>query len=361
MKSRSLFLALAAAAAFAQVRDPLPVPEVAGYRTLKCDFHMHTVFSDGVVWPDVRLEEAWREGLDAIAITDHIDYTPHDADVVPNASKPYALARELAGKIGLILIPGGEIMAGNDIHFNMLFVEDVNALKGLSVPEALKRSREQGGINIWNHPGWRHKPEWFPIVDELYQSGLLDGMEIFNDHSFYPEAYPWIAEKPLTAMSGSDMHGLASVDFPNHSRPITLVFAKTADAAGIHEALKARRTAVWADGQVWGEEEYVRGLWSGAVVFEPAELSGAAGASAGLRLQNNSAIPFQVKVTGAPDWLRCDGTTVEPGRVTGMTLGIAKNAPRGTQRVELKLEVTNLHTGPGASLAVAVPVSVKIE
>ena len=33
---------------------------------------MHTVFSDGVVWPSVRVEEAWREGLDA-----HRHYRSH--------------------------------------------------------------------------------------------------------------------------------------------------------------------------------------------------------------------------------------------------------------------------------------------
>ena len=46
-------------------------------KTLKCDFHIHTVFSDGKVWPDIRVAEAWQEGLDAIAITDHIEYRPN--------------------------------------------------------------------------------------------------------------------------------------------------------------------------------------------------------------------------------------------------------------------------------------------
>jgi hypothetical protein len=73
---RNLVALLAAALAVAQVRDPLPVPDLPGYQTLKCDFHMHTVFSDGQVWPPLRVMEAWRDGLDCIAITDHIDYQP---------------------------------------------------------------------------------------------------------------------------------------------------------------------------------------------------------------------------------------------------------------------------------------------
>nr|MBD3623773.1 hypothetical protein [Sunxiuqinia sp.] len=58
-------------------RQIIHIPNIPGYQTLKCDFHMHTVFSDGKVWPIVRAHEAWREGMDAIAITDQSEHTPH--------------------------------------------------------------------------------------------------------------------------------------------------------------------------------------------------------------------------------------------------------------------------------------------
>jgi len=48
------------------VRRIINIPDISGYHTLKCDFHMHTVFSDGLVWPTVRVQEAYLEGLDAI-------------------------------------------------------------------------------------------------------------------------------------------------------------------------------------------------------------------------------------------------------------------------------------------------------
>ena len=57
-------------------RKEFRIPDLTDYKTLKCDFHIHTVFSDGDVWPTVRLAEAWEEGLDAIAITDHLEYNP---------------------------------------------------------------------------------------------------------------------------------------------------------------------------------------------------------------------------------------------------------------------------------------------
>ena len=57
---------------FSQERGKINIPDLKGYVTLKCDFHIHTIFSDGTVWPTVRVEEAYREGLDVISITDHI-------------------------------------------------------------------------------------------------------------------------------------------------------------------------------------------------------------------------------------------------------------------------------------------------
>lgn len=35
----------------AQTRHEIDIPDLKGYQTLKCDFHIHTVFSDGLVWP----------------------------------------------------------------------------------------------------------------------------------------------------------------------------------------------------------------------------------------------------------------------------------------------------------------------
>lgn len=32
----------------------ISIPDIPGYQTLKGDFHMHTVFSDGHVWPTFR-------------------------------------------------------------------------------------------------------------------------------------------------------------------------------------------------------------------------------------------------------------------------------------------------------------------
>lgn len=39
---------------YTHTRDLIRVPDIPGYTTLKCDFHIHSAYSDGSVWPDVR-------------------------------------------------------------------------------------------------------------------------------------------------------------------------------------------------------------------------------------------------------------------------------------------------------------------
>ncbi len=68
---------------------------------------MHTVFSDGNVWPSVRVAEAWQEGLDVIAITDHMEYHPHADDIPVQFGRAYEIAKPSADQYGPGTDPGG--------------------------------------------------------------------------------------------------------------------------------------------------------------------------------------------------------------------------------------------------------------
>ena len=104
-------------------RSIIHIPEVNGLQVLKCDFHMHTVFSDGYVWPNIRVEEAWKEGLDVIAFTEHVEYTPHKDDVKVGTLRSYVLAKELAAQRNILLIKAAEITRDTPPgHFNALFL-----------------------------------------------------------------------------------------------------------------------------------------------------------------------------------------------------------------------------------------------
>ena len=101
-------IVLTATSAFGQ-RRIVNLPNIPGYVTLKCDFHLHTVFSDGNVWPTVRIDEALRDGLDAIAITDHLEYTPKKDYIPVDLNAAWKIGEKYAKERNLILVHGAEI------------------------------------------------------------------------------------------------------------------------------------------------------------------------------------------------------------------------------------------------------------
>jgi hypothetical protein len=364
-----LILAAATVAAQVQTRDSLPVPNLPGYTTLKGDFHLHSVFSDGNVWPTVHVLDAWRDGLDVISLTEHVEYRPHARDLKTPIGRSYEIARPLAEELGMILIPGVEITKpaspdapeGATAHFNALFVTDADALNTADLMEALRRARAQGAFIFWNHPGFRvTRAEWFPSVAAAHAQQLFQGMELVNGSTFYPEAFPWIEERHLTILSNSDAHDPVPPRERDTLRPMTLIFARTADAAGVRDALVARRTAAWMGGQLWGAEEHLRGLWKAAVTIETPRLEAARSSFPLIRARNVSAIPFRVRVREAPDWFRLEPATIEAEKSSLLRAQIAAAAPGGVTSFDVSLELTNLHAGPGRNLLVRVPLTVDV-
>lgn len=105
-------------------------PDVDGYQTLVLDLHTHSVFSDGHVWPTIRIAEAERDGLDGIAITEHLEWQPHIMDIPhPDRNRSFQEAALAAEKLELLVIPGIEITRNDQVgHMNALFVTDANEL-----------------------------------------------------------------------------------------------------------------------------------------------------------------------------------------------------------------------------------------
>ncbi len=214
---------------------------------------------------------------------------------------------------------------------------------------------------FWNHPGWKQKPQWFPMIAAAYAEHLFQGIELVNGLDFYAEAFPWVAERKLAILANTDTHEPTSAEYRPRTRPITLVFARSADEAGIRDALFARRTAAWVRGQLWGSEDDLRGLWEKSVSVENPDLQFAPGSRvAVLRLRNRSAIPFRLRAAGAPVWLLGGGAEVPAEQILALPLTLAPKTPPGSHRVELYYELTNLHTAPGQNLTVSIPLTVEI-
>lgn len=264
-------------------RDHIKIPNVNGYEVVKCDFHMHTVFSDGHVWPNIRNQEAWEEGLDAIAITDHIEYQPHKEDVKVNHNRGYEILKDGAAKNNIILVRGTEITRNTPPgHFNAIYINDASDfIEDRTTNEndkaAVMKASEQNAFIFWNHPGWKPNIkgsyEWIDFVDDLYRNKALHGIEVINGFGFHMKALDWCIDKGLTVMGTSDIHNLIAHDYDLSKdyvhRTMTLVLAKDRTPESIREALDAGRTVAWASKLLVGKEENVSSLFNACVLASP--------------------------------------------------------------------------------------------
>ena len=253
-------------------------PDIEGYQSLICDFHIHTVFSDGSVWPDIRIQEAVRDGLDAISLTEHIEYQPHLEDIPhPDRNRSYHLALEYAKPYDLLVIHGTEITRDMPPgHANALFVTDVNEIMVEDSLKAYRIARSQGAFIFWNHPNWiPQQKDALPTVSDFHKKliaeGLLHGLEVVNDLTFSEEGLRVANGTGLTVMGTSDIHGLVDYQYEvanGGHRPITIVFAKAKTEEAIKDALFSGRTVTWFNDILAGKSENMDALLKAALQLE---------------------------------------------------------------------------------------------
>ena len=261
-------------------------PDIDGYKTLLTDFHQHTVFSDGSVWPTIRVEEAIKDGLDAISLTEHLEYQPYSKDIPnPDRNRAYNIAKSFAENKNksldrkLIVINGQEITRSMPPgHINAIFLNDANKL--LHPKDSLKgilAANKQDAFVFWNHPAWpAQRSDGIAKLDEfhkyLIKKKLLHGIEVVNELYYSEEALRLALENDLTIMGTSDIHGLVDWLFkvpddnensdgtlPGH-RPVTIIFSKDKSEDGIKDALFAGKTAVFYNELLIGKEENLKPL-----------------------------------------------------------------------------------------------------
>ena len=273
-------LALFTLSVQAQDTREITFPDVPGYQTLACDFHLHTVFSDGSVWPNIRVQEAVRDGLDCIAITDHLEYQPHLDDIPhPDRNRSYVIAADAGEEQDLIILRGAEVTRDMPPgHSNAIFIQDANRLLMDDSVAVFREVQRQGGFVFWNHPNWTAqradgvaRPEEMHL--QLIREGLLHGIEVANDLTYSDEALQLALDHDLTIIGTSDIHGLVDWQFGVHEgghRPVTLVFATNRTASGIKEALLDRRTAVWYQNTLIGREPHLLPLLKASLQIKEA-------------------------------------------------------------------------------------------
>lgn len=351
-------------------RTPVNLPDIPGYVTLKCDFHIHTVFSDGLVWPTVRSEEAWREGLDAIAITDHIEYQPHKADMFTNHNRAYQLARGLGEELRILVAHGSEITrAMPPGHLNAIFLTNSTVLETNRWQDAIDAAHRQGAFIFWNHPGWDRQITnglvvWYPEHTQLLEDGKLHGIEVVNGRDYYPEAHRWALEKKLAMLSNSDIHQPLNLDYrvqAGDHRPLTLVFASARTLEALKEALFARRTAVYAGNRLIGEEQFLRPIFEKSVTLDREAVKLRGTKSVLVQAHNASDVDFELELTrpisgvSTPKHL-----TLVANRTVLLELRADRKVAAEAQPISLTYSVTNLLVAPAQPIEVTLPVKVTV-
>jgi len=354
-----------------RARTTVNLPDVPGFVTLKCDFHIHTVFSDGNVWPTVRSEEAWREGLDAIAITDHIEYQPHRADVSTNHNRSYEIARGTGDDLEVIVIKGSEITRKMPPgHMNAIFLTNSTLLATDKWQDAAAAARQQGAFIFWNHPGWESQTTnglviWYPEHTALLERDQLHGIEVVNGRSYYPEAHRWAIEKKLAMLSNSDIHAPLNLDYHVHEgdhRPLTLVFATARTAAAIKEALFARRTAVYSGDRLIGDEQFLKPIFERSIRFNKTAVTLKGKDREYLQISNASDVAYELERVGEVSEMQTPKTLILPAGKTVLFELRGKSATSDeTKRLTMDYQVKNLLVGPDQPLVVGLPLDVTFQ
>lgn len=352
-------------------RNEIVVPKVGKYNVYKADLHTHTIYSDGDVTPGWRVEEAWNDGLDIVAITDHMEYrrieramyrymkdyiredlrkeggavntnvlnrAPDSRGLLVDFNVSYDRAKKRGDELGLMVIRGVEITRGKLGDYNALFTKDNNTIYDPDLETTIRNARKQGAFIFHNHPQYSKKtkstmPEH---CEDFHAKGLIDGIEVANGYNFYTRLFDLCMGGGYTPVANSDAHGLISGTFSGagkeYFRNMTLILAKRCDEKSIHEALKAGRTIAYHANMFVGSEKLLAELFEASISVE---VIGESKKDFRVRVTNHSSFPYS---------LRWDGW--REAAVYGMSSTVI-NVAKGKK--EFELIPTNMYYGKDKS------------
>ena len=303
-------------------RSEFILPEtINGYMPLRTELHLHTYFSDADVSPAARVREAWLDGLDIVAITDHIEYHPTDAqmiaylgttlpegikahevnknpDMKPKQDFNYSvkLAEAAAKQYGLLIIPGTEVTRAPETigHYNALFTKDNNEIYNADPLQSLRNAKAQNALVLHNHPGWRRTSiDYTEFQTKAYGENLIDGIEVNNGVEMYPGAMNMALDNNLFVASTTDMHATSFETYQGRGlhRNMTILLAKDFSLESAREALESNRTIAYvAGGTLVGRNELLKELFDNSIVIEKIS-------DTRMKLTNKTSLHFIFKTT----------------------------------------------------------------
>jgi len=352
--SGCLFVLINVFSLSAQTRKEINIPNIPGYQTLKCDFQIHSIFSDGEVWPTVRVQEAWLEGLDVIAITDPIEYHPHNQDIRGDNNRSYEIAKPLAEQTGIILIKGAEIYRQMPPgHLLLLFIKNANLLERENWWESCKEAKDQGAFLSWSNPEEQKSSSWFPEQIRLLDEGILKGVEVYKHSTFFPIAEKMANQRNLTILAGSDMKGPSGLEFSEGHRPVTLVFATGRSGSAVKDALLKQRTAIYFGDTLIGNEKFIVPVFKNSIEIINSNTKLEDQGVKQIRINNKCDIPFYLHRRQPSVGFSCpEDIILKPHLTTAVDLVGLSGELDKTPVLKLFYVVKNLLTLKGKELPV---------
>ncbi len=313
-------------------RNEIVIPCVGGYNVYKADLHTHTFHSDGDVSPALRVEEAWRDGLDIVAITDHMEYrrierelyplmkgyitpelleagkavntnlcnsSPSSYGVLADFNVSYEKASERGKELGIMVIKGVEITRGKEGDYNALFTTDNNKIYDPNLEQTIRNARKQGAFIFHNHPfkfSSQYNKKQPAHCAYLYNAGLIDGMELANGFYVWNNLISYCLNNDYAPIATSDIHNIATTRFPSagkeYFRNMTLILSKKCDAKSIKSALLAKRTIAYSGNLLIGNELLLADLFKACVQVETI---GVGADSKRVLITNKSSLPYSFR------------------------------------------------------------------
>ena len=346
-------------------RTEIILPQVNGLNVYKADLHTHSIYSDADLTPEQRIKEAWYDGLDIFAMTDHVEYRRHEQNmlkflkgytggeakkavnsnvirkaaneqgILADLNLPVQLAQKAAKAYGdaLLVIPACEITREPKTigHFNALFTTDNNTIYDTDPLQSLRNAKKQGALITQNHPGWSRKTcDITEFEQKAFDEKLIDGVEIMNGYWFYPKAMQRCVDWNLYMLGCTDIHNQTNHYRQNgHFRTMTLIFAKENTLKAVRKALEKRQTLAYSAGNIAGDAKLLQDFFKASVSCN--FLARGKKGAATYALTNSTSLGYKIRV---------GRKVLELPAFQTITLSVAKS--KDGQDKDVEFYVTNM-------------------
>jgi hypothetical protein len=332
---------------------------------ISSDLHIHTVFSDGAVWPTIRVDEAIRDSIDLISLTEHLEYQSHLTDIPhTNRNRSFQIAGGYVQNRPLAVVHGTEITKPMPPgHFNAIFIKDANKFfdknkEPLEFIKGIKEANDQEAFVFWNHPMWEANRsdgivKLDPIHQEIIDKKLLHGIEVVNFDTFSEEAMQIAIDNDLTMMGTSDVHILIAWDFniekESFHRPITFIMSNNRTMSSIRDALFNGDTFIWYRDLIIGKSNNLKQVIDNnlEVISKGYSYRDRKVEILQIELKNKSVAPINLNYTGEYTFHN-DYKFINLEPKSSKTIYVKTKKIK--QTVDLEFEILNYVVGPKTNL-----------